>query len=165
MDNKKIFLICGKICSGKSYYARELKEKHNAVILSTDEATFDLIKNEQGDFYNEFAKRVNLYLRKKAVEICRANANVILDWGFWTKNDRKDISNFLKENNVEFEWHYIDIDDKLWKENITVRNKKIQDGKGGSDFFVTDELLKKVISLFEIPSTEEIDKWIKKQTY
>ena len=81
----KVFLICGKICSGKSYYAKKLKDKYNAVILSTDEVTFDLINNEQGEFYNIFAERVNLHLRKKAVEICKAGANVILDWGFWTR--------------------------------------------------------------------------------
>ena len=45
----RIILICGKICSGKTYYARQLKEKYNAVILSTDEATYDLINNEQGE--------------------------------------------------------------------------------------------------------------------
>ena len=33
----KVILICGKICGGKSYYAKHLKEQHNAVILSTDE--------------------------------------------------------------------------------------------------------------------------------
>ena len=47
----KVYLICGKICSGKSYYAKSLKEKYNAVILSTDEVTYDLINNEQGEFY------------------------------------------------------------------------------------------------------------------
>ena len=26
----KVYLICGKICSGKSYYAKSLKEKYNA---------------------------------------------------------------------------------------------------------------------------------------
>ena len=61
----KVYLICGKICSGKSYYAKSLKEKYNAVILSTDEATYDLINNEQGEFYNIFAQRVNNYLKKK----------------------------------------------------------------------------------------------------
>ena len=30
-------LICGKICSGKSTYARALSEKEHAVILSADE--------------------------------------------------------------------------------------------------------------------------------
>ena len=50
----KIFLLCGKICSGKTYYARKFKEKYSAVILSTDEVTFDLIRNEQGEYYNVF---------------------------------------------------------------------------------------------------------------
>ena len=33
-------MICGKICSGKSWYARRLKEETNAVILSTDDKEF-----------------------------------------------------------------------------------------------------------------------------
>ena len=45
----KVIIVCGKICSGKSYYSRKLKEELNAVIISPDEATYDLIKNEQGD--------------------------------------------------------------------------------------------------------------------
>ena len=63
-----VYLICGKICSGKSWYARQLRKRLNAVIFSTDEATWDLIDNEQGEFYNVFAARVNRYLRKKAAE-------------------------------------------------------------------------------------------------
>ena len=33
----KVFLICGKICSGKSTYARKLMENRQAVLLSADE--------------------------------------------------------------------------------------------------------------------------------
>ena len=38
----KIIVICGKICCGKSYYANQIKEKENAVILSCDELTKDI---------------------------------------------------------------------------------------------------------------------------
>ena len=93
----KMILICGKICSGKTYYARQLMDQYNAVILSTDEVTWDLINNEQGEFYDVFAERVNLYLRKKAVEIVKAGAYVVLDWGFWTAAGRKEISDFLRD--------------------------------------------------------------------
>ena len=103
----KVILICGKICSGKSYYARKLKEKEHAVILSRDEMTYELINNEQGEFYNIFSERVNHYLRKKTVEIVHAGANVILDWGFWTNKGRKEISKFFKQNDVSYEWHYM----------------------------------------------------------
>lgn len=155
----KAYLICGKICSGKSWYARRLKEQLNAVILSTDELTYDLIHNEQGGFYDMLSGNANLYLRKKAVEIVKAGADVILDWGFWTAQDRKDISGFLKEQGVQYEWHYIDIEDELWRKNIAERNRRVQAGNGGSDFYVNEGLLKKVVERFEVPGNTEIDVW------
>ncbi|MBQ7308028.1 MAG: ATP-binding protein [Clostridia bacterium] len=157
----KIILICGKICSGKTYYANIIKEKEKAVILSTDEATFDLINNEQGEFYNIFANRVNKYLRKKAVEICKNGCSVILDWGFWTREGRKEITEFLIQNNVKFEWHYIDVSEKKWKQQIVYRNKKIQDGNGGQDFYLDDGLMKKLLLNFQEPDPQEIDVWYK----
>ena len=157
---QKAILICGKICSGKTYYARQIQKKYNAVILSTDEATYDLIDNEQGEFYNIFAQRVNCYLRKKSVEIVHAGANVILDWGFWTSKDRTEISEYFQSNNVSYEWHYIDVDDKTWHQNINQRNAEIEAGNGGSNFYVDEGLLNKVLSLFEAPAREEIDVWI-----
>ncbi|MBE6160181.1 MAG: ATP-binding protein [Lactobacillales bacterium] len=153
----KVILICGKIAAGKSYYARILKEKENAVILSTDEATYDLINNEQGEFYNIFATRVNNYLKKKTVEIVNAGANVILDWGFWTKEDRLKISEYFKSHNIIYEWHYISIDDETWYKNIEERNKRIEEGNGGSDFYVDEGLMNKLLSMFEIPNEEEMD--------
>ncbi len=156
---EKVILICGKICSGKTYYARHLKEKYNAVILSTDEVTYELIHNEQGEFYNVFAERVNRYLRKKAAEIVKAGANVILDWGFWTRENRREISEFLTSCDVPYEWHYIDIDDALWQRNIEERNNRILEGNGGSDFFVDEGLLGKLLCMFEAPDEDEIDIW------
>lgn len=108
----KVILICGKICSGKSWYARQLKEKENAVILSTDEVTHDLTDNAQGEGYDEFATRVNAYLMKKAAELAAIGCNVILDWGFWTKRGRQEATDYFRLRNVAVEWHYIDIDDE-----------------------------------------------------
>ena len=153
----KVILICGKICSGKSHYARKLKE--NAVILSTDEITYDLINNEQGEFYNIFVERANRYLKKKAVEIANVGANVILDWGFWTSKDRQEISEFFKLNNVQYEWHYIDIPSDKWKNQIEERNRKIEEGNGGSDFYLDEGLMSKLSSIFEEPNSEEMDVW------
>ena len=157
----KVYLICGKICSGKSYYASLLLKQIKAVILSTDEVTFDLTGNEQGKNYNIFAKKVNYYLLKKSVEIVEAGCNVILDWGFWTKKERQEVSSFLKKKNISFEWHYVDIDDEKWKLNIEKRNYQILQGKGGYNFYVDEGLQKKVNSKFELPSKNEVDVWWK----
>ena len=157
----KLLCICGKIGCGKTYYANRLKEQEHAVILSTDEVTYDLTNNQQCEGYDEFARRVNLYLRKKAVEIVNAGCTVILDWGFWTKENRKEIKRYGENNGVLVEMHYIDIDDKTWYENIEKRNNEVISGNGGSSFYVDEGLLNKVSSLFEIPEKEEIDIWYK----
>lgn len=157
----KLLCICGKIGCGKTYYANRLKEQEHAVILSTDEVTYDLTNNQQGEGYDEFARRVNLYLRKKAVEIVNVGCTVILDWGFWTKENRKEIKRYGENNGVLVEMHYIDIDDKTWYENIEKRNNEVISGNGGSSFYVDEGLLNKVSSLFEIPEKEEIDIWYK----
>ena len=153
----KVILICGKIAAGKSYYARILKEKENAVILSTDEATYDLINNEQGEFYNIFSERLIKYLKKKAGEIAISGANVIFESGLWTKKERDKIREYYKNNNINCEIHYVYVDDETWKENIKERNQRIEEGNGGSDFYLDEGLMKKLESLWEEPTEEEYD--------
>lgn len=155
----KIYLICGKICSGKTCYARRLKEKHGAVILSMDELTCALINNEQGSFYDALTRRAGLYLRSIAAETARAGANVILDWGFWTRESRADMSDFLNRSDVPYEWHYVDVPDALWQANIRERNSRVLAGNGGADFYVDEGLLNKLLSLFEAPGRAEMDVW------
>ena len=112
----KVIALCGKICSGKTFYANKIKEGQNAVILSTDEVTFYLMDNEQGERYDDFAKRVNEYLMKKAIDIVRAGANVILDWGFWSKKERINLTNYYKKYNIPVEWHYVDVTQEKWQD-------------------------------------------------
>ena len=153
----KIIAICGKICCGKSYYAKQIKEKENAVVLSTDEATYDLIDNEQGELYDVFAERVNKYLMKKAVEIVKAGCNVILDWGFWTKAKRQETTKYFNQFGIDVEWHYVDIEQSRWKQLIEERNNKNKNGNGGSNFYVDEGLMEKLLSKFEEPTRDEIN--------
>ena len=124
----KVILICGKIASGKTYYANQIKEQKNAVILNTDELTYAMFDNEQGEKYMELAERANQYLMKKAIDIVRVGCNVILDWGFWRSYNRRYMNEYFKNENIDVEWHYMDVDDYTWEENIKERNKKINDG-------------------------------------
>lgn len=157
----KVIAICGIICGGKTYYANKMKEKENAIILATDEVTYDLIGNEQGEFYDKLCPRVTTYLMKKSVELANIGCNVILDWGFWNKNIRKEVTDYYKARNINIEWHYIDIDNEQWERNIEERNKRVQEGNGDSDFYVTEGLKKKILDKWEMPGREEIDVWYK----
>ena len=153
----KVVVVCGKICSGKSYYSRKIKEDLNAVIISPDEATYELINNEQGEFYNVFSSRLNKYLTKKVGEIVKADANVIFERGLWTSKDRKDIRDYYNNIGVPCEIHYVCVDDDTWKKNIDERNQRILSGNGGSDFYLDEGLMKKLESLWEEPTSDEYD--------
>ena len=157
----KIIAICGKICCGKSYYAKSIKKKENAVILSCDEMTSILFDNNLGDKHDEMSKRIWEYLLTKSCEIVQIGGNVILDWGFWSKVDRDFIKKYFLDKNIKIEFHYIDIDDKNWARNIEERNKKVLEGNGGSDYFLDEGLLNKLISKWEEPSKYETDVWYK----
>lgn len=156
----KVILVCGKICSGKSYYAEKIKEKYNAVILSPDEATYDLIENTQGEFYDKFIIKLIDYLNKKAVEIVKAGANVIYERGLWSVKAREEAKDFFTQNGVNVELHYVNVSDEKWNQNIQERNAKIQAGNGGSNFYVDEGLKNKLLSKFEKPNENEVDVWI-----
>lgn len=143
----KIILTCGKICSGKSYYTKQLKEELNAVIISPDEATYELLNNEQGEFYDIFSKRLSKYLTKKVGEIAQAGANVVFERGLWSKKERQEVRNYYKNLGIDCEIHYVYVDDETWKQNIAERNKRVQEGNGGSDFYLDEGLMKKLESL------------------
>ncbi len=153
----KVIITCGKICSGKTYYANKIKEELNAVIISTDEATYELLNNEQGKFYDIISTRLNQFFIKKVGEIVKAGANVIFERGLWTAEERKYIKEYYNNLGIENEIHYICVDTNTWEQNINERNKKIEAGYNSSDFYVNEGLKKKINSLWEEPKKEEYD--------
>lgn len=157
----KVIAICGKICCGKSYYSNKLKETEKAVILSCDDLTKALFDNDLGDKHDEMSLRIWSYLKNMSVELINAGCNVILDWGFWSLENRRSLNEFYASKNITCEWHYIYVDDKTWEKNIQERNARVVDGKGGSDYYLDEGLMNKLLSMWEEPSEEEIDVWYK----
>ena len=152
----KVILICGKIASGKSYFADKLKKENNAVILSCDELFKMIFKDDHGEKHDEITKRIRQYIYKKSVEIVRAGTDVILEFGFWSRENRKSVSEYYKQCGIQTEWYYIMISDDDWKLNINERNKEVLAGRSDA-FFVDDGLLQKMNNLFEEPMESEID--------
>jgi len=155
----KVILVCGKICSGKSYYVNQIKKESGAVVLSCDELTWELFDNDLGDKHDAMMVRVHRYLHKKAAEIALAGCSVILEWGFWRRADRQFASQYYGGLGIPVEWHYIDISDENWQRNIASRNAAIAAGET-HDYALDEGLLQKLLSLFEEPTRDEIDVWV-----
>ena len=152
-----VHLIIGRISSGKTRYARELC-KNGGVILSVDELEYDLFAHTLGEEYDAMMDRIKGYLHKKAVEIARSGCDVILDWGFWSRQERKAVAQYYREQGMETRWHYIDADADCWAQNIADRNCQVAAG-ATTDWYVDEGLLHKLNQLFEEPVADEVDVW------
>lgn len=152
----KVFLICGKICCGKTTYAEKLCAENNAILLSIDEITLALFGQHCGDKHDEYVARTEKYLLNKSLEFIQKDISVVLDWGFWTKAERLAVKEFYKSRNIEHELHYIEISDETWKYRLNKRNNAVL-AEETSAYYVDDNLASKFASIFEVPNEAEID--------
>ena len=150
----KVIMTCGKICCGKSTYARGLLAAENAVILSIDEITLSLFPEGAGEMHDIYVLRAEQYLLSLSLQILKTGTDVILDWGLWTRAQRDRLRAFYTEHGVKYEIHYLRIDKAEWERRIRKRNA--EQAGDSSSYFVDEGLIKKVESLFEEPSDEEV---------
>lgn len=155
----KVILICGKICSGKSTYAKQLPAAGQPVILSVDEIMLAVFGLYAGEKHDEYAASVRHYLFQKSLELIRAGVDVILDWGFWTKAGRDEAKEFYRSRNIECELHYLDLSDDVWQACINQRNQSVMAGETTA-YIVDSALAAKFEARFEPPAKEEVDVWV-----
>lgn len=155
----KVICICGKISSGKTTYREKLCRESNAILLSVDQVMLNIFGLYAGDRHDEYATGAQKYLLEKSVELLEMNIDVVLDWGFWSKESRRRIKEFYAERGAECQLHYIDIPDSTWGRRIAKRNIDIEAGRTQA-YIVDENLAAKFESMFEKPDKEEIDVWI-----
>ena len=155
----KVIFICGKICSGKTYYAKKLAVNEKAVIISIDEIMLRIPRIDSSDEHDKVSLKLEEYCYEKTEEIINCGINVILDWGFWARSFRKYVSDYFSKREIKYEWHYIDVSDEAWVRYIEKRNKMVVEEKVQA-YYLDEGLMNKLISKFEKPTQNEIDVWI-----
>ena len=151
----KVIMTCGKLCSGKSTYARRLRDELGAVILSIDDLMLALFPEGTGEMHDTYVRRTEAYLLEQSLQILESGTDVILDWGLWTREQRERLRAFYTERHIENEIHYLRIGEEEWNRRIRKRNE-VREGDPAA-YFVDEGLLKKFESLFEEPAAEEAD--------
>ena len=151
----KVIMTCGKLCSGKSTYARKLKDELGAVILSIDDLMLTLFPEGAGEMHDVYARRTEAYLLGQSLQILETGTDVILDWGLWTREQRDRLRAFYADHRADCEIHYLRISDEEWNRRIRKRNEGQKDDP--AVYAVDEGLLRKFESIFEEPSAEEAD--------
>lgn len=155
----KVYILCGKIASGKTTYAEELKKKSKAVILSWDELMLTLFDECLGSKHDETVDKISKYFYKKAIELIEVNVDVILDNGYWTRKERSKAMDFFTSRNVEVELLYIKADEAERLKRLEIRNEELRNSTERV-FIINEALRMKLDGKFEDPTEEEIYKII-----
>ena len=125
MAGARLILICGLPGSGKTTLAKELAPRVPAVRLSPDEWKHDL----GIDYYDE-QRRVQLENRlwRLGQELLALGQSVILENGFWTREERDELRLSARTLGVAVELHYLEAPvEELWR-RLQVRNDAARPG-------------------------------------
>lgn len=155
-----IIMLCGKVCAGKSFYSRKLCEKQKIVTLSVDELMLSLFPERLGDEHNSVADRCKAFLLSQAEDIAAAGADVLLDFGFWFKEERVKTRARFEALGHSVKLVFIDASDERIRANAQRRNLKKSSGEELYCYETDEALLKKCSELFEYPSADECDEII-----
>src|SRR5438128_1902118 len=88
-----VYLICGFIGAGKTTFAKKLEEKTGAVRITKDEWSIRLVGNDPTiDGYEEWDHKICGLSRDVAFQLAEKGIDVIIDEGFWEKEQRDEIT-------------------------------------------------------------------------
>jgi predicted kinase len=125
MPEARLILICGLPGSGKTTHAKQLAPAIPAVRLSPDEWKHDL----GIDYYDEH-RRLLLEDRlwRLGQELLGLGLSVILENGFWAREERDELRLAGRTLGVPVELHYLDASvEELWR-RLALRNEEAWPG-------------------------------------
>jgi predicted kinase len=148
-----LHLMVGLPCSGKTTLAKKLEHERSALRLTPDEWQIGLFgqdaKEPEHDARHRFIEIMLWNIASRALEL---GTNVILDFGFWAREEREDYRLRAKRLGASSEVHFLDVPDKELLMRLAVRNSK----PSQESFHISEDSMKPWIAFFQKPSPEEL---------
>ncbi len=100
-----VYLLHGFIGSGKTTKARELEQALPAIRFTPDEWMARLFGfDPPANTFNANLEAIFELARPLWLGIAKAGGNVILDFGFWTRSSRQEMTDLLEAEKIPFQW-------------------------------------------------------------
>lgn len=142
-----LFIITGLPASGKTTLANKIIKERKALLLSEDE-WMEKICNS---YYNEEVKeRIVNFQFEFAVKILKAGINVVMDGGYWSKEERDMLRNLAKKASADFKLFYTKASLEELKARALKRNETL-----AKEFQMKIEDLEFAYNKFQEPTFEE----------
>ena len=149
-----LHLMVGLPCSGKTTLAQKLEHELPALRLNLDEWHIRLFGQDaeepEHDARHSLIEAMLWNIASRALEL---GTNVILDYGFWAREEREDYRLRAKQLGASSEVHYLDVpEDELLR-----RLKKRNSLASQESFLISEEAMKPWIAFFQKPTLDELE--------
>ncbi|MBC7805575.1 MAG: ATP-binding protein [Akkermansiaceae bacterium] len=148
-----LYLICGMIGSGKTILAKQLETSRSAFRFSPDEWIKSLLVGESDtDERDRIRGPVEALQWVVAQNLLKRGVSVVLENGFWSKEERTAYLDTAKGLGANVELHYLDVpEDELWRRTER-RNMVLPEGS----FPVTRREFDESLRSFTPPDSAEL---------
>lgn len=150
----KVIMMCGVCGSGKTTYAKK-KEQEGYIRLSIDEEMWKLYGRKGIDYpeeqYEKLSEQVEAALQKKLLSLIQQGKDVVIDFSFWSKENRNVYKELIQKAGAETELVYMKVSKELLQKRLHKRNQVLN---ANSPFVITDELLEHHYHAFQEPCGE-----------
>jgi hypothetical protein len=144
--------MVGLPCSGKTTLARTLEQKYSALRLTPDEWQVRLFGQDAPDPQHDARHTLIEALQWEVAERALAlGTNVILDFGFWAREEREEFRSRAKQLGADSEVHFLDVPSDELLRRLAQRN-----GQPGLAFHIPEDMMKSWIALFQKPDQAEL---------
>ena len=150
-----LHLMVGLPCSGKTTLAQKLEHELPALRLTTDEWHICLFGQDaeepEHDARHSLIEALLWNIASRALEL---EMNVILDFGFWAREEREDYRSRAKHLGVSSEVHYLDVSEDELLRRLEKRNSQ----PSQESFIIPEEAMMPWIAFFQKPTPDELER-------
>ena len=147
-----VYVLCGFIGAGKTTFARKLEARTGAVRITKDEWLIRLIGNDPTiDGYADYDHRVVELSRDIAFQFVEKGIDVILDEGFWAKEERVLIRRRVEAMGAKAVLYYLDTPIETIRERVARRSADLPT----DSFQISGALLDYYLPYWQPPSEDE----------
>lgn len=147
-----VYLICGFIGAGKTTYARKLEAETGAVRITKDEWSIRLIGDDPTiEGYDEHNHNIIGLSRDVAFALASKGIDVILDEGFWAREQRRELRAAFEQVGARVEIIYVDTPIETMRQRVARRN----DERTPDSFVIAPDLLDYYHQFWQPPDADE----------
>ena len=150
-----LHLMVGLPCSGKTTLAQKLEHDLLALRLTVDEWHIPLFGQDaeepEHDARHILIEALLWNIASRALEL---GTNVILDYGFWAREEREDYRLRAKQLEASSEVHYLDVAEDELLRRLEKRNSR----PSQESFLISAEAMKPWIAFFQKPTLDELER-------